>query len=280
MSNFQTQVHSLKGRFVELPRDHVYAFVVELEKSVVVVDSTLALSSSQELRTLAETFNKPIDSVIMTHGHPDHYSGLDTFKDLPILGSKGCLKFAHEEDIRKAPTATYLLGNDWPAIRTFPNEIISDTYTKIFDGVQFSFQDFGPGESDSDGIWSFKADGIEHVFVGDLISNHTHNFFMDGHTNEWLKILDYIIKTYNHHTRFYYGHGEPTIGTDLALWTKGYIMTFIDAVKKLQNPKFPLSEANQQFLINEMKTYLPNDVLLFLMTYELSECVENFIKKI
>lgn len=280
MSSFQPKVVPFKGRFVELPRDHVYAFVIELEKSVVVVDSTLTISGSRELRQLAESFSKPIESVIMTHGHPDHYSGLDSFKDLPILGSKGCLKFALEEDVRKAPTATYLLGNDWPAVRTFPNEIIPDTFTKTIDGVQFNFRDFGPGESDSDGIWSFKSGGTEHVFVGDLISNHTHNFFMDGHTTEWIKILDYVLKTYNHQTRFYFGHGEPVIGTDLALWTQGYIKTFIDAVKKLPNPQFPLSDANQQFLIDEMKMYLPNDTLLFLMTYELSECVENFLKKI
>ena len=280
MSNFNPKVYPLIGKFVELPRDHVFAFVIELEKSVVVVDSTLAISSSRELRKLAESFNKPLESVLMTHGHPDHYSGLDSFKDLPILGSKGCLKFAQEEDIRKAPTATYLLGDDWPAVRTFPNEIIPDEYSKIFSGVKFDFKDFGPGESDSDGIWSFKSNGIDHVFVGDLISNHTHNFFRDGHTAEWLKILDYIENTYDNRSQFYYGHGVASVGTELAVWTKGYIQTFIQAVKKLKNPKFPLNETDQNFLIGEMKSYLPNDTLLFLMTYELNETVEGLIKQL
>jgi len=278
MSNFIPKVHPYAGRFIELPRDHVYAFVVELEKSVVVIDTTLAISSAKGLRQLAESFGKPLTTVLMTHGHPDHYSGLDVFKDLPSLCSKGTLKFAQIEDVRKAPTATYLLAEDWPKVRTFPNQLIPDVYSQVIDNVTFNFQDYGPAESDSDGIWSFKTDGIEHVFVGDLISNHTHNFFMDGHTTEWIKLLDFIEKKYDHHTRFYFGHGAPAVGTDLAVWTKGYIKTFIDAVKKLSNPTFPLSEANQQFLVNEMKAYLPNEALIFLMTYDLTECVEALIK--
>ena len=80
---------------MELPRDHVNAFVVELENSVVVVDTLLALSSTQELRRQAESFNKPIEAVLMTHGHPDHYSGLKVFDDVPRLGSQGCF------DLRK-----------------------------------------------------------------------------------------------------------------------------------------------------------------------------------
>ena len=113
-----------------------------------------------------------------------------------------------------------------------------------------------------------------------MISNHTHNFFRDGHTAEWLKILDYIENTYDNRAQFYYGHGVASVGTELAVWTKGYIKTFISAVKKLNNPKFPLSESDQNFLIGEMKSYLPNDTLLFLMTYELNETVEDLIKQL
>ena len=39
-------VHRFPGRYMELPRDHVNAYVVELEKSVVVVDATTTDYSS------------------------------------------------------------------------------------------------------------------------------------------------------------------------------------------------------------------------------------------
>lgn len=280
MTRFVPKVYPFKGKFIELPRDHVYAFVVELQNSVVVIDTTLAISSAQGLRKLAESFNKPIECVLMTHGHPDHYSGLDTFRDLPTLASKGTLKFAQEEDIRKAPTATYLLGDDWPKVREFPNQIIPDICSYTFGGIEFNFKDLGPGESDSDGIWSFKSDGVDHVFVGDIVSNHTHNFFKDGHTFEWLEMLTRLEKDYDHHSRFYYGHGEASVGIDQIVWTKGYIRTFIDAVRKLKGTPFPISESIQLELIDEMKSYLTNDALLFLLTYDLKDSVEELMKKL
>ena len=114
------KVRTVTGKFMVLPRDHVHAYVVELENSVVVVDATLALSSARDLRTVAESFGKPIEAVLLTHGHPDHYTGLAEFADLPRLASQGCLDFAHREDIEKADTAKMYLGDDYPDERVFP----------------------------------------------------------------------------------------------------------------------------------------------------------------
>ena len=70
-------VHRHMGKFLELPRDHVNAFIVELDHSIVIVDATLAISSATGLRQKAEAIGKPIEAVLLTHGHPDHYTGLD-----------------------------------------------------------------------------------------------------------------------------------------------------------------------------------------------------------
>jgi glyoxylase-like metal-dependent hydrolase (beta-lactamase superfamily II) len=268
------------GRFITLPQDHVYAFVVELENSVIVVDSTLALSSSQELRKMAESFKKPIEAVLMTHGHPDHYSGLVSFKDLPIYASQGCFDFAKIEDIRKAPTATYLLGDDWAKERYFPNQIITDNTVLKFGGVNFIFRDLGPGESDSDGTWTFQNDRVKYVFVGDLVANLTHSFFRDGHTTEWLQILDNFEKEFDESTKFYFGHGEPATGTRLIKWQKGYINKFLKTVKNLKDRKIPASEETKQIIWDAMKDYLPLDDLFFLTTYDIDDTLEDLFKKI
>ncbi len=268
MSNLPV-VHRVPGKFMELPRDHVNAFIVETKDAVVIVDTTLALSSAGELRKKAESLGKPIEAVIMTHGHPDHYSGLKVFEDIPRLGSQGCLDFALREDAVKASTAKGYLGDDWPDVRAFPNEIIKDNDSFTFGGVKFTFRDMGAGESDSDGIWYYENDGVKHVFVGDLAANNCHCFFRDGHVREWQTILDRLEKDFDESTQLYFGHGESPSGMDCIQWQRGYNNAFLDAVDKLEDRSIPVNRENQEKVIAAMQEYLPNETTLFLLDYEL-----------
>lgn len=277
MSNFPV-VYRVPGKFMELPRDHVNAFVVEMKNSVVIVDTTLALSSAHELRKKAESLGKPIEAVIMTHGHPDHYSGLKVFEDIPRLGSQGCLDFALSEDKVKASTAKGYLGDDWPDVRVFPNEIIRDNDSFSFGGMKFTFRDMGPGESDSDGIWFFEHDGVKHVFVGDLVANNCHCFFRDGHVREWMQILDRLEKDFGDSTQLYLGHGESPSGMEYIEWQRGYNNAFLDAVGKLEDRSVPINRENQVQVIAAVQQYLPGEATLFLLDYELDVTIAEIWK--
>jgi glyoxylase-like metal-dependent hydrolase (beta-lactamase superfamily II) len=273
------KVRTVTGKFMVLPRDHVHAYVVELEKSVVVVDATLALSSARDLRTVAESFGKPIEAVLMTHGHPDHYTGLAEFADLPRLASQGCLDFAHQEDIVKAETAQMYLGDDYPAERVFPNEIIKDGDSFTFGGAKFTFTDLGPAESDSDGMWTVEKDGMTHAFVGDTVANRTHCFFRDGHTTEWLQALDRLDKTLDGNTQIYIGHGATPSTKEAIQWQKGYIQTYWAAVEALEDKSLPVTRENQEKIIAAMQKYLPGEATLFLLDYEMEVFLDAFIKE-
>jgi glyoxylase-like metal-dependent hydrolase (beta-lactamase superfamily II) len=268
MSEFP-KVHHFSGRFMVLPRDHVRAYVVELENSVVVVDSTLALDSATELRQLAESFGKPINAVLVTHGHPDHYTGLARFADVPRYASQGCLEFAHREDVTKAPVAKGYLGDDYPDVRVFPDKIVKDGDTLTFDGVTFTFSDYGPGESDSDGIWTFQKDRVLHAFVGDLIANNCHCFFRDGHADLWLEILDRMEKEFPADTAIYVGHGDTPVGKERIDWQRGYVKTFLKAVDAVEDRSLPVSRETQEKVIAAMMEYLDSEATYFLLDYEL-----------
>jgi glyoxylase-like metal-dependent hydrolase (beta-lactamase superfamily II) len=262
-------VHDIKGKFMQLPRDHVHAYVIELEHAVVVVDTTLAVSSASEVRAKADSLGKPIEAVLLTHGHPDHYTGLVKFADLPRLASQGCLDFALREDEEKAATAKGYLGDDYPDERLFPDQIIGDGHTVTFGGVEFRFTDLGPGESDSDGIWSFASDGVTHAFVGDAVANHCHCFFRDGHTYEWLANLDRLERDLTDATKIYVGHGESPTTKEMIEWQRGYIKAFQDAVAQIEDRSTPVPRSTQESIIASVKKYLPNDATLFLLDYEL-----------
>jgi len=270
-------IHRFAGMFMQLPQDHVNAFVVELAHSVVVIDTTLALSSARELRAKAESFGKPIRAVLLTHGHPDHYTGLVAFGDVPRIGSQGCLDFARQEDVVKAPTATGFLGDNYPKTRLFPNEIVQDGDTRVFDGVTFTFRDLGPAESPSDGMWIVETDGVTDVFAGDVIALNCHCFFRDGYARQWLQVLDRLEQEFGESTRFHIGHGESPVGKEAIAWQKGYNLAFLNAVKDLPDKSIPVSRESQETVLTAMKKYLPGEATFFLLAYELDESIaEHF----
>lgn len=273
------KVHTYDARFMVLPRDHVHAYAVELDNSVVVVDSGLAMSSAQELRDMAESTRKPIKAVLLTHGHPDHYTGLVKFKDVPVYASQGGLEFAQREDIAKAATAKGYLGDDYPDERHFPDHIVKDGDTVTIDGVTFTFTDLGPGESDSDGMWSFEKDGQKHAFVGDAVAYQAHCFFRDGHADEWHKLTERLERELPEDAVIYIGHGPTPAPREAITWQRGYIQTFLNAVDNMEDKSLPVSRDRQEQVIRKMQEYLPGEATLFLLDYEMGETIENRWRK-
>lgn len=270
-------VYRFVGRFTELPRDHVNAYVVELSDSVVVVDTTLALSSARALREKAESFGKPIEAVLLTHGHPDHYTGLVAFEDVPRFASQGCLDFAHREDVAKSRVAESMLGDDYPRRRIFPDEIVKGGTTLTFGGTDFTFHDLGPGESDADGMWTFEADGRTSAFIGDAAALDCHCFFRDGHAYDWLRTLDNLSAQFDDQAQLYLGHGTSPAGTEVLDWQRGYIKAFLHAVARLEGNPDPVERPAQEDVIAAMKEYLPSDATLFLLDYELEKTIPRYL---
>lgn len=273
------RVHTHTGKFMVLPQDHVHAYVVELESAVVVVDATLALDSARAVRAAAESVGKPIEAVLLTHGHPDHYTGLAEFGDVPRYSSQGALDFAHEEDRIKSPVAKGYLGDDYPDERVFPDHIIEDGFVLEVDGVEFRFTDLGPAESPSDGMWSFEKDGVLHAFVGDTVANRCHCFFRDGHAEEWLRALDRLDAELPESARLYVGHGETPASKETIAWQRGYNEAFLDAVHAVEDKSVPVTRETQEHVIAAMQRYLPSAATLFLLDYELDVSIPAYWKK-
>jgi len=275
------RVHNFMGKFMELPRDHVRAYVVELESSVVVVDATLALSSAAELRSLAESFGKPLEAVLLTHGHPDHYTGLAKFPHVPRFASQGCLEFAQREDIAKAGVAKSYLGDDYPDERLFPDNIVQDGEGVTLGGVTFTFTDLGPAESDSDGMWVFEKEGVKHAFVGDTVANRCHCFFRDGHSAQWLKALDRLESEFDASTRLFLGHASTPPDVTAIAWQRGYVTAFRNAVAGLtESEAMEISRETQEKVIAAMQVYLPGETTLFLLDYELDVSIPALWKEL
>jgi glyoxylase-like metal-dependent hydrolase (beta-lactamase superfamily II) len=76
--------------------DMVCSQVIETESRSIIVDAQLLLPYAQALRAYVERLGKPIDRVIVSHAHPDHWCGLQVFADLPLYAT---------------PTTQYVIAN-------------------------------------------------------------------------------------------------------------------------------------------------------------------------
>jgi glyoxylase-like metal-dependent hydrolase (beta-lactamase superfamily II) len=80
----QVTVHSIQA---PQAGDYVNSHIVETANRLIIVDAQLFLPYARFVRAYAERLGKPIDRVILTHTHPDHFMGTEAFKDLPIFCS-------------------------------------------------------------------------------------------------------------------------------------------------------------------------------------------------
>src|SRR4051812_32625135 len=69
--------------------DLVNSDIIGTSGRLIIVDAQLLLPYAKRVRAYAEGLGKPIDRVIVTHAHPDHFSGLEVFADLPIHAGPG-----------------------------------------------------------------------------------------------------------------------------------------------------------------------------------------------
>ena len=241
----------------------VNSYLVETGSGVIAVDGQLTISAAREVRAALDQLGKPLQAVLVTHSHPDHYAGLGeivTGADVPIVAPQGVIDTIATDDALKDQIIGPMFGDDWPATRIFPNTPIRDGESLTFDGVTFTVIDLGPSESPHDSPWAL-GDDDRIVFLGDQIYDHKHCFLADGFYAEWLANIEKLRARFPEDAVFYIGHGGP-VGHDMWDWQRGYIELFLDAVS---NADWSEPERAKAAVVARMKAYEPSEELQFLM---------------
>lgn len=240
----------------------VCSHIIETANKLVVIDVQLLRPYAKELRAYVDRLGKPIDRVIITHSHPDHWFGLEFFQDVPIYSlpeTKGEIEAIGDMLIQfKKPDLGDLVTDQ----KVLPTHLIEEGIEMI-DGVNFSFTKLVDGESPYMAL--VELPDIKAVVAQDLVYNQVYvvvgeknqkgEFLFDGWVNA-LKMLqekDYEVVLA--------GHGAPT---DASIFPE--LIEYIGFVKELFESGIDENELKQK-IIEKYPNYQVLEMLEFMTVF-------------
>src|SRR3954468_20341986 len=118
---------------------------------------TPAAPGGRALPLRAGAPGKPLLGLVITHAHPDHYGGLVELvagRDVPVFATERVHQVIRRDDPVKEQILRPLFGDQWPAERAFPTDVVQDGETIELGDIALTVTDLGPSESPADSIWT------------------------------------------------------------------------------------------------------------------------------
>lgn len=176
--------------------------IIELPTQLVIIDFGLTVSGGEKALRYAKTLNKPKITCLLTHYHPDHFTGYEAWKN-------ACTStFALNETIAKVKEFFVESPNDFQASAiSFVNAAsMIQPGVMMLDNVEFVLERVENIETD---FFLFVVMTKQQaMFCGDIVTNNDHYYLADNHDlAPWLVFL-YELKLLAYRNVFN-GHGFP-----------------------------------------------------------------------
>ena len=162
--------HPLKGGVYWVQGDAANTGFIVGTDGVVVIDTQRSADVAKlQLAQIAKVTAKPVKTVILTHGDPDHVAGLPAYP-------AGVTIIAHENIRAQIIAAAHDTVTKSPFVATYkqieasrlPNRTIGSTETMVLDGVPMTLVHVAPAHSSGDIAVFLPRQRI--VFSGDIIT--------------------------------------------------------------------------------------------------------------
>lgn len=196
----------------------VTSHVIETGSGLVLIDGQFVSSSAMELKKYLASIGKPVQRVIVSHQHPDHWFGLHHLDRMPVHAGPLTANFLRENAAkvvadRKADSSAPEVGG------------IVAQGTETIGGVEFRFRHVLDTEAPE--ITVIEIPAANAVIVQDIVYNKVHAV-VSRQLDNWIKVLNELEKNGGQAPLIFAGHGEPVSPADLPGFVK-----YLEAVKPL-----------------------------------------------
>src|ERR1700683_2938318 len=189
---------------------HVNTQMIEGPTEVVIFDGQLLLPYADEVASYVRTLGKPVDRIILSHAHTDHWSGLqvltERFPDARLFALDGVADQLRARGQARLDSFRPIYGDRIATKVTVPTETIAAGLQQI-DGITYDFQRFVDAESDLQLAALLPEQKVLMAF--DLVfSPNEHAFTVVDHFDHWMTVLEQLNALQGYDT-ITIGHDTP-----------------------------------------------------------------------
>ncbi len=189
---------------------HVNTQMIEGPNAVVVFDGQLLLPYADEVASYVQTLGKPVDRIILSHAHTDHWAGLqaltERFPDARVFALDGVADPIRARGAARLDSFRRIYGEKVATKVTVPTETITEGPQRI-DGVTYDFKRFVDAEADLQLAALLPEQKVLMAF--DLVfSPNEHAFTVVDHFDHWMIVLE-SLKALQGYDTITIGHDTP-----------------------------------------------------------------------
>src|ERR1700736_5403871 len=184
--------------------------MIEGPTAVVIFDGQLLLPYAEEVASYVQTLGKPVDRIILSHAHTDHWGGLqvltERFPDARVFALDGVADQLRARGRARLDSLRRIYGDKIATKVTVPTETIAEGLQRI-DGVTYDFKRFVDAESDLQLAALLPEQKVLMAF--DLVfSPNQHAFTGANHFDHWMIVLE-SLKALQGYDTIIIGHDTP-----------------------------------------------------------------------
>lgn len=172
----------------------VNSTVFELADRLIVVDGQIFQRYAREAGDLIDTLRKPVDRFVLTHNHPDHYSGFQhltgRFPGVQLAALPAVRDYVARMGQQVLDLRRSLFGDEIASRVVVPDAVIVPGEL-VISGVRFLFREFPDAEADHTLTITLPDHGV--ALVADLLASERHHLFtVTPRFDEWIAAVGEI----------------------------------------------------------------------------------------
>jgi glyoxylase-like metal-dependent hydrolase (beta-lactamase superfamily II) len=189
----------------------VNTHILEGPTKLIIFDGQLMKAYADEVAAYASRLGKPADRIIVSHGHPDHWSGLEVltarFPQAEVHALPGVTEFLRAFGEFALGKFQQVLGDKVATRVTVPSRAIA-VGAQTFDGARLEFREYLDAESNVQLVALLPEQQV--MFAFDLVfAPRDHAFTLVPNFDNWVTILE-TLKAMRGYDTIVIGHDVPT----------------------------------------------------------------------